>query len=204
MSSSRITVPNIISIARMALAPAVALAVVAGRLDIAFWLFALGCLSDAVDGAIARAMQQLSRLGAQLDPLADKAMILAAMWSLYAMGIFDLWLTVLVSVRDAGIVVGTLLLRRRGIRFAVQPISLSKLATVLQMGSVLAVLAVAGLDWLALARFVLPLILVADVVTALTLLGYLRRGISLWRGVESEPLPTAQPAAKPPQGDEPR
>lgn len=181
--STKLTVPNAISAGRMALAPAVLAALVLGAPQWGFWLFALGCLSDAVDGAIARSMQQLSRLGAQIDPLADKLLIAGGMLGCLMLGLLPAWLVALALLRDIGIVAGTIWLRHRGVRFAVQPMSLSKAVTVLQMATVLAVLPPLA-AWQPVAALQHPLALVTGALTALTLLTYGRRGISLSKRIE--------------------
>ena len=64
------------------------------------------CIRDRVDGFLARYFGWQTRLGAILDPLADKAMILASMVALVATSLLPLWLLVLLLVRDFGIVAG--------------------------------------------------------------------------------------------------
>lgn len=99
-------IPNLITVARMLLIPWIALALFDARYAEAAALFTLAVVSDGVDGFLARRFSWQTRLGAMLDPLADKAMILAAMVALVAAGFLPLWLLVLLLVRDLGIVVG--------------------------------------------------------------------------------------------------
>ncbi|MEM6974353.1 MAG: CDP-diacylglycerol--glycerol-3-phosphate 3-phosphatidyltransferase [Pseudomonadota bacterium] len=80
------TIPNMLTIARVLAAPVVALMLLAGD-DAAFWaffVFALGALTDFLDGWLARRWGQVSALGAMLDPIADKAMVILALAVLMA------------------------------------------------------------------------------------------------------------------------
>ena len=79
----RWTIPNILTVMRLAAAPGVALAFVIFDRPyadwIAFGLFILAALTDYIDGKLARAWQQESNFGRMLDPIADKAMVVIAL-----------------------------------------------------------------------------------------------------------------------------
>lgn len=66
------TLPNLITIARLILVPLVIVMIVNTRWDEAFFLFVAAGVSDAIDGFIAKRFDMKSELGAYLDPLADK------------------------------------------------------------------------------------------------------------------------------------
>ena len=99
-----LSIPNLITLARILLVPVLVWAITSGEMRIAFLLFLAAGLSDAVDGFLAKRFGMATALGAYLDPLADKAMIV----SIYvALGIADaipLWLVILVVSRDIMIV----------------------------------------------------------------------------------------------------
>ncbi len=101
--------------------------------------FILAALSDAFDGWVARRFDQTSRLGAVLDPLADKGLLLSAIITLsvspwnYAL---PLWFPVLVIARDVVIVTGCVVVRFVTDELEVRPSWTGKVATALQMVAV--------------------------------------------------------------------
>jgi CDP-diacylglycerol--glycerol-3-phosphate 3-phosphatidyltransferase len=124
--------------------------------------FALAAGADAVDGYIARHYNQRSELGAVLDPLADKlllvsAVILLSLRSPYFARLPE-WLVIIILSRDALLVLGLGLLHYLGGAIKVRPRMVGKAATVLQMAAVLWVLLkwpIKELPWLAVAAGVL-------------------------------------------------
>jgi len=140
-------------------------------------LFAIGILSDAVDGYVARSQRQQSQLGAVLDPIADKLLILSALISLSTIrGLPDwmripAWLNLIIISRDAIIVVGVLVIFLMKGVVSVKPSFLGKCAIVAQMAVVLAVLLqLSGRH---------SLLLLAAALTVLSGIGYLRAGLRL-------------------------
>ncbi len=140
------TLPNAITFARLCAVPAAVWLVLQHRMDLAFWVFVAAGVSDAVDGWLARAWNQRSRLGAILDPVADKALLVSIYVTLAAVGGLPDWLAILVVFRDMVIVGGVLVLYVLGQPPAIQPILLSKANTVLQITLAAGALLVAGYD----------------------------------------------------------
>lgn len=141
-------IPNLITVARMALIPWIALALFEARYDEAAVLFAIAALSDGVDGFLARRYGWQTRLGAILDPLADKAMILAAMIALVAAELLPLWLLAVVLARDLLIVAGAThynFFVRGG--FVPKPTLLGKVHTFLEVLLILVIIATAWQGW---------------------------------------------------------
>lgn len=139
------TVPNIITIVRLLLVPFVIYAMLSGEWDWAFAGFVIAGVSDAVDGFIARNFNQRSVLGAYLDPMADKLLLVSVFVVLGIMGHLPLWLVILVVSRDALIVCAVLLSTVMGNPVVVKPLMVSKLNTVAQIG--LAGVVLAGLSF---------------------------------------------------------
>jgi cardiolipin synthase len=110
-----LTVPNAISAARLAGVPVFLWLVLGPRADgwAAGLLVAAG-LSDWLDGKIARAWQQQSRLGRVLDPAADRLYIAATLAGLAVRGILPWWLAGLLAARELVLAVALLALRRHG------------------------------------------------------------------------------------------
>jgi cardiolipin synthase len=97
-----LTIPNAISLARIALIPLfVVLIVDRDTTSLGLILFVVVVASDWIDGAIARATGQVSELGKVLDPVADRLSIAAGLISLVVRDAFPLWAALLILVRDA-------------------------------------------------------------------------------------------------------
>ncbi len=99
-----LTVPNFITLLRMALVPFFVLAVTDSDFKLALWVFVVAGLTDSLDGYLARRMDMQSRIGAYLDPIADKMLITVAYIALtIPQGqavVIPLWLTILALFRD--------------------------------------------------------------------------------------------------------
>src|SRR5215467_12456988 len=72
-----LSIPNLITLARVLAVPVIIWAITAGEVGIAFALFLAAGLSDLIDGFLAKRFGMATELGAYLDPLADKAMIVS-------------------------------------------------------------------------------------------------------------------------------
>lgn len=140
-----LTVPNLLSIARMALIPFFAISVLDGRPGRALLIFVVAGMTDALDGLIARLGNQRSVLGMYLDPMADKLLLVCAYVLLAIPGLspvlsIPVWVTVLVLGRDVVIVVVALVLHLALKVSRFPPSLLSKLNTAAQLSAVVLVL----------------------------------------------------------------
>ncbi len=138
------TVANLITILRFVLVPAVVLALLQSRVDLAFAGFLIAGISDGVDGFVARHFNQRTELGAYLDPMADKLLLVSVFVVLGFMGELPLWLVITAVSRDALIVAAVLLAAIMGKPVTVKPLYVSKANTAVQIilaGLVLAELA---------------------------------------------------------------
>lgn len=127
------TIPNFITVLRFLLVPVVVYALLVGRWDMAFAGFLVAGVSDAVDGFIARQFNQRSELGAYMDPIADKLLLVSVFIVLGYLGQFPLWLVILAVSRDALIVLGVLLATVMGNPVAMRPFLVSKANTAVQI-----------------------------------------------------------------------
>jgi cardiolipin synthase (CMP-forming) len=141
-------IPNIISVIRILLVVPIAMALADQRLALAIILFAVAAVSDAADGYLAKRFGWQSELGALLDPIADKALLVAIFVTLSFMKLVPLWLMVAAVARDVIIVSGATAYRIFIGPLTAHPSLISKINTVLQAGFILAV--VSG------AKFSLP------------------------------------------------
>jgi cardiolipin synthase len=147
-SGALLTLPNAISFARLCAVPAVIYLALVESWAAAFGLFATAGVSDAIDGWLAR-RQGGTALGAALDPLADKTLMVGMYITLAAMRQLPIWLAIAVVFRDIMIVGGLLLLWLYDHPVPIHPLAISKVNTGLQIGLVGLVLALnaAGLAW---------------------------------------------------------
>lgn len=134
------TVPNLITTVRIILAPVFIIYLINDQFSAALVVFLLCAASDGLDGMVARLIDQKSRLGAYMDPLADKLLLVAAFVTLSVRGFLPAWLTVLVFSRDMMILLGVLVLFLNRLEFTIKPSILSKATTWLQFVTVVAVL----------------------------------------------------------------
>ena len=134
------TIPNLITAIRIILAPVFIIFLINDDLRSALFLFLLCMASDCADGMIARLLNQKSKLGTYLDPLADKLLLVAAFVVLAARGNLPSWLTVMVISRDIMILLGVVVLFLNGFNLSIKPSIISKINTCLQFCTVVAVL----------------------------------------------------------------
>jgi cardiolipin synthase (CMP-forming) len=130
---ARLSIPNLITLGRIILVPIVVWAITSGQMLAAFVLFLAAGISDAVDGFLAKRLQMTSELGAYLDPLADKALIVSIYVSLGIAGALPIPLIILVVSRDIMIVSGFMLSWLVGKPMPVRPLPVSKANTVAQI-----------------------------------------------------------------------
>src|SRR4051812_46958260 len=104
-----LSIPNLITLARIILVPVVVWAIASGQLRLAFLLFLAAAISDGVDGFLAKRFGMKTELGAYLDPLADKALIVSIYVTLGITGVIPLWIVILVVSRDL-MIVGAIIL----------------------------------------------------------------------------------------------
>lgn len=138
------TVPNIITLGRLLSVPLVVWLILSDEMLGAFIVFVLAGISDAVDGFVAKRFGQGTELGALLDPIADKTLLVAIYVTLGVAGRLPNWLVILVVFRDLLIVGGFLLLKMMHVEFRWRPIFVSKLHTGLQIALAALVLARLG------------------------------------------------------------
>ncbi len=140
MTSVTAHIPNILTLSRFAAAPLLIVVLRDQNFELALILFILAGLTDGLDGWIAKRFNCTSELGARLDPLADKTIIIAAYCMLTILGVIPFWVMMLVIFRDVVIVGGYLVLTTLNGNIPMQPTLTSKTNTFLQITFVIAVL----------------------------------------------------------------
>ena len=139
-------IPNIITVFRFILVPPVVWAMLNDRVALALLLFGVAGASDAIDGYLAKRNKWSSRIGAIIDPLADKLLLVCTFITLGWLGWIPVWLVVLVILRDLVILTGAVVYHFTIERVTMEPSMASKLNTFTQIMLVLAVMFSRGIE----------------------------------------------------------
>ena len=167
--------PNSLTVLRIILIPFFVGFLIYGHYGLALLTLIVAGITDILDGVIARMANQRTKLGAYLDPLADKLLLTSAFVTLSILHLVPVWVAIIVLSRDLIIIVGTLLLY-------VTETPLEVVPTVLGKGATLAQLLYLGLAliFIYLQRdraSLIPLLAVMLVLTVVSGLQYVYRGI---------------------------
>lgn len=138
--SHTMNIPNLITLSRLLSVPLIVSLILSNKLIPSFIFFTLAGLSDALDGFLARIFKCRTTLGAYLDPIADKALLVGVYAALGQMGLIDLWVVILVVFRDVLIIGGIILLFLFKSPVEMKPLMISKINTVTQLSYALFVL----------------------------------------------------------------
>ena len=179
------SIPNLITLARILLVPVVVWAIATGQMYFAFLLFLAAGISDAVDGFLAKRFNWRTELGAYLDPLADKALIVSIYIALAVSQEIPLWLVVAVVSRDILILLAVLLSWVMDQPLRIRPLVISKLNTAAQLILATTVLGDEAFG-LGLEQTRLVLVWITGTLTLLSLVAYLKTWILHMTGYESK------------------
>jgi cardiolipin synthase len=168
-----VNLPNLITIARILSVPVIVWAIAANAMLFAFLLFLAAGVSDAVDGFLAKRFGMTSDLGAYLDPLADKALIVSIYVALGINGAIPRWIVILVVSRDIMIIAAVILSWVVGRPINVKPLTVSKLNTAAQILFAVIVLAALGFQFNAEWLINIGMAAVA-ILTLLSIAAYVR------------------------------
>jgi cardiolipin synthase len=171
-AGARLNIPNLITLGRILLVPVVVWAITSGEMRFAFLVFLAAGISDAVDGFIAKRFHMASELGAYIDPLADKALIVSIYVALGISGALPISLVILVVSRDIMIIGGFMLSWLVGRPMPVKPLPVSKANTVAQIFLATLVLAEKGFSFTIEPLSIAAIVLVA-ILTLLSIAFYL-------------------------------
>lgn len=170
-----LNVPNTLTVLRILLVPVFVGFLIYEHNHYALITLLIAALTDGLDGTIARWTDQRTLIGSYLDPLADKIMLMSAFVTLSVLHMIPVWTVILVVSRDVILLTGTLLARLTESNVNLSPTVLGKGTTLVQFLYVTGVVAVQTgvLD----KTFLLPLMLLMAVLTVLSGLHYVFRGI---------------------------
>lgn len=142
-----VNLPNLITMGRLISVPIVVWMILTKQMTPALILFAIAGVSDALDGFLARAFKSRTQLGAYLDPIADKALLVGTFLALGVRGHIELWVVILVIFRDIMIVGGILLLFLMRKPTEMNPLMISKINTVAQLLFLFYIMCFLSLGW---------------------------------------------------------
>jgi cardiolipin synthase len=169
-----LNLPNLITLGRLLSVPLAVWLIIEARYGVAFWIFVGAGISDALDGYIAKRFDRRTRLGALLDPIADKALLVGVYVTLGIAGQLPHWLVILVVLRDVLIIGGFALIQATTAPQHLGPLFVSKVNTSVQIALVGFVLARLGLG-IDEGTVTAILIAAAALTTVLSGLSYLLR-----------------------------
>jgi cardiolipin synthase (CMP-forming) len=179
-----LTIPNFITIGRVFLVPVVFWLLVSGRVQAAFWTFVVAGVSDGVDGYLAKRYNCATELGAYLDPLADKLLVVSIFIAMGVRGELPSWLVIGVVSRDVLIVIAILLAWVFSVPVRIKPFVISKANTLAQLVLASTVLADIGFS-LGLGAVRWWLIWITAGLTFGSLLAYMYAWFQLMAGAET-------------------
>jgi len=168
--------PNLITLGRLFLVPVAITMIATGRWLDAFIVFLVAGISDAIDGWLAKTFNLQTELGAFLDPVADKALLVSIYVALTIVQVIPAPLTILVVARDLMIVGAIMMSWFIGKPVEIRPLLVSKLNTTVQIGFAAVVLAAKAFHFSIGPWFDICLYTVAA-LTLVSLLAYLWRWI---------------------------
>jgi cardiolipin synthase (CMP-forming) len=170
-------IPNMITLTRIVLIPVFVIALVYQRYGWALALFIVAGLSDMLDGLLARLTNQKTKLGAFLDPLADKALLLTSFILFSVYGWIPMWLAITVISRDLIVTMGWLLLFLTSSQTKVSPTITGKAAIASQLILIAYVLLAVNLPGLPDETPLFAAVIVAA-LTVYSGLQYIYRGLA--------------------------
>jgi cardiolipin synthase (CMP-forming) len=137
---SSISIPNILTILRILLTPLFLIVLLRHNYPQALLIFVIAGITDALDGFIARYFNQRTVLGAYLDPMADKLLLVSAFVALAVLEVIPSWVAILVIARDVIIFLGIAILTVTNKTYKIDPSIVSKFTTTAQILLIILVL----------------------------------------------------------------
>jgi cardiolipin synthase (CMP-forming) len=198
-----VNIPNSLTLARIVLVPLIVWLIITHEMTWAFILFLVAGLSDAADGFLAKRYGWHSELGAYLDPIADKALLVSIYVTLGFAGHLPVWLVIAVVSRDILIVGAVVLSWMLSRPLTMQPLLVSKANTVAQIMLAGVVLAELGLG-LGLHQLVGVLIWVTGALTITSAGAYFWEWLGHMASYEPAPQPLPPRQKKAAKRDEPQ
>ena len=156
-AEKRITVPTVLTVIRLVFAPVIVGAMIAQSWGLAFWLFLCAAATDALDGGLARLFNQQTFLGACLDPIADKLLVLSVFSTLafFQSPLFSIpfWFVLTVLIKETIIIAGSIGLVVLKGHFEARPTRFGKLLMLGQMSFIIWLFACYFFQWVPIKTY---------------------------------------------------
>jgi cardiolipin synthase len=179
MALVSVNLPNTITVIRILLVPLFVIYLQKHLFMFSLIVFAVAALSDGLDGMLARFFNQRTSLGAYLDPIADKMLLISAFITLSIQGIIPFWLSVVVISRDILIMTGILICTMVDIKVKIQPSIISKFTTVAQLLTVFIALLYQVISPILSTSWTQALYGVTSTLTIISGLHYIYKGLNI-------------------------
>lgn len=157
----KITISTLFTLLRVFLTPFLVLFMVKGWWGFALWCFFIAALTDTCDGSLARWRNEQTLLGACLDPVADKIVIVASFFTLACINnpvfVVPRWFAFLVFIKEVALLTGVICLYMRYGYIKIEPTRFSKMSTAIQMCFIGWLFACYFFDWMPLKTYVVML-----------------------------------------------
>jgi len=176
-----VNLANLFTFARLAMVPFVLRSIVDGRHVLALTLFFLAALTDVIDGALARGPSGATRLGAYLDPIADKCLMSGVFLALGAAEIVPWWFVLVVFGRDLFILVGALAIMALTKVRQLPPSRWGKLSTFVQIVTAISWMVRNAWPTAVLVAISSAMLWICATFTLASGLDYARRGVHIFR-----------------------
>ena len=175
--------PNVLTLARILITPLFIICLIKGSYAMALLIFTLAGVTDGLDGLLARLMDQRTTVGAFLDPIADKLLLVSAFVTLAVQEMIPAWLTVVVISRDVLIIVGIAILEVSRVDYQIQPSMVSKCTTVAQLATIFLLLL--STQTTVLAHALLPVYWLTTALSVASGLHYVYLGLKIMPETEN-------------------
>ncbi len=172
-----------LTLARILITPLFIICLIKGSYAMALLIFTLAGVTDGLDGLLARLMDQRTTVGAFLDPIADKLLLVSAFVTLAVQEMIPAWLTVVVISRDVLIIVGIAILEVSRVDYQIQPSMVSKCTTVAQLATIFLLLL--STQTTVLAHALLPVYWLTTALSIASGLHYVYLGVKIMPDTEN-------------------
>ena len=172
-------IPNFLSLLRIILVPVFVIFLIQSEYDKALITFMVAGLTDALDGTLARLLNCQTILGAYLDPIADKLLLVTSFVTLAIYGIIPGWLAVIVISRDFIILLGIAILTLMSVAYEIKPAVVGKITTALQIATIFFALLYKAVTHNFGYYWIIALCWVTALFTVISGLVYIIRGIRI-------------------------
>jgi cardiolipin synthase len=172
-----LNLPNVLTLLRILITPLFVICLIKGAYQTALLIFTLAGVTDGLDGLLARLLDQKTALGAHLDPVADKLLLISAFVTLAVQRMIPAWLTVVVISRDVLIFVGIAILEISKVAYEIKPSMVSKCTTAAQLATIFLLLL--SIQTRVVEHALLPVYWLTTVLSIVSGLHYVYLGIQI-------------------------